>query len=387
MSHHLFTSESVSEGHPDKVADQISDAVLDAILTQDTAARVACETLVTTGMAVIAGEITTTAWVDMPNIVRETIRDIGYNSSDMGFDWQSCAVLTSIDKQSPDIAQGVNEGSGLDLDQGAGDQGLMFGYACDETEVLMPMPITFAHALTKRQSEVRKGGVLPWLRPDAKSQVTIEYEDNRPLRIEAVVLSTQHSPDIAYEALKEAVMEEIIKPVLPAQMIDAKTKFFINPTGRFVIGGPVGDCGVTGRKIIVDSYGGRGSHGGGAFSGKDPSKVDRSSSYMGRYVAKNIVAAGLATEVEVQVAYAIGISRPVSINVKTFGTGRISEERLVQVVGEVFDLRPKAIIHQLDLLRPIYHKTASYGHFGRELAEFTWERTDRVDDLRAAAGV
>ena len=387
MSHHLFTSESVSEGHPDKVADQISDAVLDAILTQDTQARVACETLVTTGMAVIAGEITTTAWVDMPNIVRETIRDIGYNSSDMGFDWQSCAVLTSIDKQSPDIAQGVNEGSGLDLDQGAGDQGLMFGYACDETEVLMPMPITFAHALTKRQSEVRKGGVLPWLRPDAKSQVTIEYEDNRPLRIEAVVLSTQHSPEIAYEALKEAVMEEIIKPVLPAQMIDAKTKFFINPTGRFVIGGPVGDCGVTGRKIIVDSYGGRGSHGGGAFSGKDPSKVDRSSSYMGRYVAKNIVAAGLATEVEVQVAYAIGISRPVSINVKTFGTGRISEERLVQVVAEVFDLRPKAIIHQLDLLRPIYHKTASYGHFGRELPEFTWERTDRVDDLRAAAGV
>ena len=387
MSHHLFTSESVSEGHPDKVADQISDAVLDAILTQDTAARVACETLVTTGMAVIAGEITTTAWVDMPQIVRETIRDIGYNSSDMGFDWQSCAVLTSIDKQSPDIAQGVNEGSGLDLDQGAGDQGLMFGYACDETEVLMPMPITFAHALTKRQSEVRKGGVLPWLRPDAKSQVTIEYEDNRPLRIEAVVLSTQHSPEIGYEALKEAVMEEIIKPVLPAQMIDAKTKFFINPTGRFVIGGPVGDCGVTGRKIIVDSYGGRGSHGGGAFSGKDPSKVDRSSSYMGRYVAKNIVAAGLATEVEVQVAYAIGISRPVSINVKTFGTGRIAEERLVEVVAEVFDLRPKAIIRQLDLLRPIYRKTASYGHFGRELAEFTWERTDRVDDLRAAAGV
>ena len=387
MSHHLFTSESVSEGHPDKVADQISDAVLDAILTQDTAARVACETLVTTGMAVIAGEITTTAWVDMPQIVRETIRDIGYNSSDMGFDWQSCAVLTSIDKQSPDIAQGVNEGSGLDLDQGAGDQGLMFGYACDETEVLMPMPITFAHALTKRQSEVRKGGVLPWLRPDAKSQVTIEYEDNRPLRIEAVVLSTQHSPEIGYEALKEAVMEEIIKPVLPAQMIDAKTKFFINPTGRFVIGGPVGDCGVTGRKIIVDSYGGRGSHGGGAFSGKDPSKVDRSSSYMGRYVAKNIVAAGLATEVEVQVAYAIGISRPVSINVKTFGTGRIAEERLVEVVAEVFDLRPKAIIRQLDLLRPIYRKTAAYGHFGRELAEFTWERTDRVDDLRAAAGV
>ena len=386
MSTHLFTSESVSEGHPDKVADQISDAILDAILTQDKFARVACESLVTTGMAMIAGEITTSAWVDMPAIVRNTIKEIGYNSSDMGFDWQSCAVITSIDKQSADIAQGVNEGSGVDLDQGAGDQGLMFGYACDETSVLMPMPITYAHALTKRQSEVRKAGTLPWLRPDAKSQVTIEYVDNIPKRIEAVVLSTQHSPDISYEALKEAVMEEIIKPALPANMIDGKTKFFINPTGRFVIGGPVGDCGVTGRKIIVDSYGGRGSHGGGAFSGKDPSKVDRSSSYMGRYVAKNLVAAGLATEVEVQVAYAIGISKPVSINVKTFGTGKISEERLVQVVGEVFDLRPKAIIQQLDLLRPIYHKTAAYGHFGRELPEFTWERTDKVEALRAAAG-
>lgn len=387
MSTHLFTSESVSEGHPDKVADQISDAILDAILTQDKFARVACESLVTTGMALIAGEITTSAWVDMPQIVRETIREIGYNSSDMGFDWQSCAVITSIDKQSADIAQGVNEGSGLDLDQGAGDQGLMFGYACDETSVLMPMPITYAHYLTKRQAEVRKAGILPWLRPDAKSQVTIQYEDNVAKRIEAVVLSTQHSPDIAYEDLKEAVMEEIIKPVLPVDMIDANTKFFINPTGRFVIGGPVGDCGVTGRKIIVDSYGGRGSHGGGAFSGKDPSKVDRSSSYMGRYVAKNIVAAGLATEVEVQVAYAIGISKPVSINVKTFGTGTISEERLVEVVRQVFDLRPKAIIEQLDLLRPIYHKTAAYGHFGRELPEFTWERTDKVDALRAAAGL
>ena len=387
MSTHLFTSESVSEGHPDKVADQISDAILDAILTQDKHARVACESLVTTGMAIIAGEITTSAWVDMPQIVRETIREIGYNSSDMGFDWQSCAVLTSIDKQSADIAQGVNEGSGLDLDQGAGDQGLMFGYACDETSVLMPMPITYAHYLTKRQADVRKAGILPWLRPDAKSQVTIEYVDNVAKRIEAVVLSTQHSPDISYEDLKEAVMEEIIKPVLPAHMIDAHTKFFINPTGRFVIGGPVGDCGVTGRKIIVDSYGGRGSHGGGAFSGKDPSKVDRSSSYMGRYVAKNIVAAGLATEVEVQVAYAIGISQPVSINVKTFGTGKISEERLVEIVGQVFDLRPKAIIQQLDLLRPIYHKTAAYGHFGRELPEFTWERTDKVEALRSAAGL
>ena len=333
MSTHLFTSESVSEGHPDKVADQISDAILDAILTQDKHARVACESLVTTGMAMIAGEITTSAWVDMPQIVRETIREIGYNSSDMGFDWQSCAVLTSIDKQSADIALGVDEGSGVDLDQGAGDQGLMFGYACDETSVLMPMPITYAHRLTKQQADVRKSGKLSWLRPDAKSQVTIQYVDNIPQRIEAVVLSTQHSPDVSYETLKEGVMEEIIKPVLPAAMIDSQTKFFINPTGRFVIGGPVGDCGVTGRKIIVDSYGGRGSHGGGAFSGKDPSKVDRSSSYMGRYVAKNIVAAGLATEVEVQVAYAIGISQPVSINVKTFGTGKISEEQLVKVVG------------------------------------------------------
>lgn len=387
MSTHLFTSESVSEGHPDKVADQISDAILDAILTQDKFARVACESLVTTGMAMIAGEITTSAWVDMPAIVRNTIKEIGYNSSDMGFDWQSCAVITSIDKQSSDIALGVNEGSGFDLDQGAGDQGLMFGYSCNETEVLMPMPITYAHYLTKRQAEVRKAGILPWLRPDAKSQVTIEYVDNVPKRIEAVVLSTQHSPDVSYEALKEGVMEEIIKPVLPANMIDGKTKFFINPTGRFVIGGPVGDCGVTGRKIIVDSYGGRGSHGGGAFSGKDPSKVDRSSSYMGRYVAKNIVAAGLATEVEVQVAYAIGISKPVSINVKTFGTGKISEERLVEIVGQVFDLRPKAIIQQLDLLRPIYHKTAAYGHFGRELPEFTWERTDKVEALRAASGL
>jgi S-adenosylmethionine synthetase len=387
MSKHLFTSESVSEGHPDKVADQISDAILDAILAQDKHARVACESLVTTGMAMIAGEITTSAWVDMPSIVRETIREIGYNSSDMGFDWQSCAVITSIDKQSADIAQGVNEGSGLDLDQGAGDQGLMFGYACDETSVLMPMPITYAHALTKRQADVRKTGILPWLRPDAKSQVTIEYIDNVAKRIEAVVLSTQHSPDISYEDLKEAVMEEIIKPVLPAHMIDGNTKFFINPTGRFVIGGPVGDCGVTGRKIIVDSYGGRGSHGGGAFSGKDPSKVDRSSSYMGRYVAKNIVAAGLATEVEVQIAYAIGISKPVSINVKTFGTGTISEERLVEMVGHVFDLRPKAIIQHLDLLRPIYHKTAAYGHFGRELPEFTWERTDKADALRSEAGL
>jgi S-adenosylmethionine synthetase len=387
MSSHLFTSESVSEGHPDKVADQISDAILDAILEQDTHARVACESLVTTGLAMIAGEITTSAWVDMPDIVRQTIREIGYNSSDMGFDWQSCAVMTSIDKQSPDIAQGVNEGSGLDLDQGAGDQGLMFGYACDETSVLMPMPITYAHRLVKRQAEVRKTGLLPWLRPDAKSQVTIQYEDNVAKRIEAVVVSSQHSPDVTYADLKEGIMEEIIKPILPAEMLDENTKYFINPTGRFVIGGPVGDCGVTGRKIIVDSYGGRGSHGGGAFSGKDPSKVDRSSSYMGRYVAKNIVAAGLATEVEVQVAYAIGISKPVSINVKTFGTCKVSDERLIQLIGEVFDLRPKAIVQQLDLLRPIYHKTAAYGHFGRELPEFTWERIDKAEELKDAAGI
>ncbi len=387
MSSYLFTSESVSEGHPDKVADQISDAILDSILAKDKSSRVACETLVTTGMALIAGEITTTAWVDMPQIVRETIKEIGYNSSDMGFDWQSCAVLTSIDKQSPDIAQGVNEGSGMDLDQGAGDQGLMFGYACDETRVLMPMPITYAHRLMRKQAEVRKGGRLPWLRPDAKSQVTIEYRDRKPYRVEAVVLSTQHSPDVSYEDLKEGVMEEIIKPVLPAEMVDKETKYFINPTGRFVIGGPVGDCGVTGRKIIVDTYGGMGSHGGGAFSGKDPSKVDRSSSYMGRYVAKNLVAAGLATEVEIQVAYAIGISKPVSMNVNTFGTGKIDDERIIELIKAHFDLRPKAIIQQLDLLRPIYHQTAAYGHFGREEADFTWEKTDKAAILKDAAGL
>lgn len=387
MSDYLFTSESVSEGHPDKVADQISDAILDSILSQDPRARVACETLVTTGMAVIAGEITTTAWVDMPEVVRHTIRDIGYNSSDMGFDWQSCAVLTSIDKQSPDIAQGVNEGSGLDLDQGAGDQGLMFGYACNETDVLMPMPIYYAHLLTKQQATVRKTGVLPWLRPDAKSQVTIQYVNNIPTRIEAVVLSSQHDAAVSYKDLKEGIMEEIIKPILPARMVDADTKYFINPTGRFVIGGPVGDCGVTGRKIIVDTYGGKGSHGGGAFSGKDPSKVDRSSSYYGRYVAKNIVAAGIADELEVQVAYAIGVSQPVSINVNSFGTGKISDAEIKRLITEHFDLRPKAIVQQLDLLRPIYRETASYGHFGRELDNFTWEKTDKAAVLRDAANL
>ena len=387
MSNHFFTSESVSEGHPDKVADQISDAILDSILRQDPAGRVACETMVTTGMAIIAGEITTSAWVDMPDVVRQTIRSIGYNSSDMGFDWQSCAVLTSIDKQSADIAMGVDEGSGMDLDQGAGDQGLMFGYACDETRVLMPMPITYAHRLTKCQADVRKSGQLSWLRPDAKSQVTIEYADNKPKRVEAVVLSTQHDETISHKDLEEGVMELIIKPTLPADMIDENTKYYINPTGRFVIGGPVGDCGVTGRKIIVDTYGGKGSHGGGAFSGKDPSKVDRSSAYMGRYVAKNIVAAGIASEIEVQIAYAIGISHPVSINVDSFGTGKIDDDAIKALISRNFDLRPKAIVQQLNLLRPIYQSTAAYGHFGRELDDYTWERTDKAEILRSDAGL
>jgi len=383
----MFTSESVSEGHPDKVADQISDAILDSILTQDPAGRVACETMVTTGMAIIAGEITTSAWVDMPEVVRQTIKSIGYNSSDMGFDWQSCAVLTSIDKQSSDIAMGVDEGSGMDLDQGAGDQGLMFGYACDETRVLMPMPITYSHRLVKCQADVRKSGELSWLRPDAKSQVTIEYEDNKPKRIEAVVLSTQHDESVSHKDLEEGVMEMIIKPTLPDNMVDENTKYFINPTGRFVIGGPVGDCGLTGRKIIVDTYGGKGSHGGGAFSGKDPSKVDRSSAYMGRYVAKNIVAAGIASELEVQIAYAIGISQPVSINVNSFGTGKINDAAIIALIGRHFDLRPKAIVQQLKLLRPIYQETAAYGHFGRELDDFTWENTDKAEILKDDAGI
>jgi S-adenosylmethionine synthetase len=387
MSNYMFTSESVSEGHPDKVADQISDAILDSILRLDPAGRVACETMVTTGMAVIAGEITTSAWVDMPDVVRNTIKEIGYNSSDMGFDYQSCAVLTSIDKQSADIAMGVNEGSGMDLDQGAGDQGLMFGYACDETRVLMPMPITYSHRLVKCQADVRKSGKLPWLRPDAKSQVTIEYENNKPKRIEAVVLSTQHDESISHSDLQEGIMELVIKPTLPAEMVDENTKYFINPTGRFVIGGPVGDCGLTGRKIIVDTYGGKGSHGGGAFSGKDPSKVDRSSAYMGRYVAKNIVAAGIASELEVQIAYAIGISQPVAINVNSFGTGKIDDAAIVALISRNFDLRPKAIVQQLNLLRPIYQATAAYGHFGRELDDFTWERTDKAETLKSDAGL
>ncbi|MCL5979086.1 methionine adenosyltransferase [Acidithiobacillus sulfuriphilus] len=384
---YLFTSESVSEGHPDKVADQISDAILDAILAQDPQGRVAAETLITTGLIVLAGEITTTAQVDYADVARQTVRRIGYNSSEMGFDWASCAVVQTLDKQSPDIAQGVNEGSGVDLDQGAGDQGLMFGYACDETDVLMPTPIYYAHRLTERQAMVRKDGRLPWLRPDAKSQVTVRYESGRPVAIDAVVLSTQHSPDISHEDLVAAVREEIIIPVLPREMLHKDTKYFINPTGRFVIGGPVGDCGLTGRKIIVDTYGGQGSHGGGAFSGKDPSKVDRSSSYAGRYVAKNIVAAGLASRCEVQVAYAIGISQPVSLMVDTFGTGAIDDDRIAALVREHFDLRPKGIIQMLDLLRPIYGKTAAYGHFGREEPEFTWERTDKAATLRDAAGL
>ncbi|MBU2829707.1 MULTISPECIES: methionine adenosyltransferase [Acidithiobacillus] len=384
---HLFTSESVSEGHPDKVADQISDAILDAILAQDPRGRVAAETLITTGLIVLAGEITTTAVVDYADVARQTVRRIGYNSSDMGFDWASCAVVQTLDKQSPDIAQGVDEGAGLDLDQGAGDQGLMFGFACDETDVLMPTPIYFAHRLTERQAMVRKDGRLSWLRPDAKSQVTVRYEDGRPVAIDTVVLSTQHSPDISHADLVDAVREEIIKPVLPPEMIHKDTKYLINPTGRFVIGGPVGDCGLTGRKIIVDTYGGQGSHGGGAFSGKDPSKVDRSSSYAGRYVAKNIVAAGLARRCEVQVAYAIGVSQPVSLMVDTFGTGVIDDDRIAVLVREHFDLRPKGIIQMLDLLRPIYAKTAAYGHFGREEPEFTWERTDKAAALRDAAGL
>ena len=384
---YLFTSESVSEGHPDKVADQVSDSVLDALLEQDPKSRVACETLVNTGMAVISGEITTNAVVDFPEIVRGTLQDIGYNSSDMGFDSQSCAVIVSLDKQSVDIAQGVNEGEGLDLDQGAGDQGLMFGYACNETDVLMPFPITYAHRLVKKQAEVRKSGQLAWLRPDAKSQVTVRYEGNVPKFIDTVVLSTQHDDDIDHSQLSEAVIEEIIKPVLPADMISAETRFLVNPTGRFVIGGPVGDCGLTGRKIIVDTYGGSAHHGGGAFSGKDPSKVDRSAAYATRYVAKNIVAAGLADRCEVQVAYAIGVAEPVSVMVETFGTGKVSDEKIEQLIRAHFDLRPKAIVNGLDLLRPIYRNSAAYGHFGRTEGEFTWEATDKADALKADAGI
>jgi len=384
-SFQTFTSESVSEGHPDKVADQISDAVLDAILAEDPLARVACETLVKTGMVIIAGEVTTTAWVDLEEIVRHTVRDIGYDSSEIGFDWSSCAVLNAIGKQSPDIAMGVDEST--EHEQGAGDQGLMFGYASDETDVLMPAPITYAHRLVRRQAEVRKNGTLPWLRPDAKSQVTFHYEDGRPSGIDAVVLSTQHGPELDLKTIREAVMDEIILPVLPAEWLSKDTRFYINPTGRFVIGGPMGDCGLTGRKIIVDTYGGMARHGGGAFSGKDPSKVDRSAAYAARYVAKNIVAAGLAERCELQVSYAIGVAEPTSISINTFGTGQIDEGRMVQLVREHFDLRPRGLIKMLDLLRPIYKATASYGHFGREDQAFSWERTNLAEALRDAAGL
>ncbi|WP_031436763.1 methionine adenosyltransferase [Methylobacter tundripaludum] len=381
----IFTSESVSEGHPDKVADQISDAVLDALLAQDPRSRVACETLVKTGMVILAGEVTTNAWVDLEALVRKVVCDIGYDHGDIGFDGQSCAVLNAIGKQSADIAMGVDEGD--DHEQGAGDQGLMFGYASNETDVLMPAPITYSHLLVKRQAEVRKNKTLPWLRPDAKSQVTFRYENNKPVAIDAVVLSTQHSPEIATKALHEAVMDEIILPILPKEWLHKDTKYFINPTGQFIIGGPVGDCGLTGRKIIVDSYGGMARHGGGAFSGKDPSKVDRSAAYMARYVAKNIVAAELAERCEIQVSYAIGVAEPTSITVETFGTGKISEDRLVQIIRDIFDLRPKGLIAMLGLLKPIYQTTAAYGHFGRTEDSFSWEKTDKVDALKDAAGL
>jgi S-adenosylmethionine synthetase len=379
----LFTSESVTEGHPDKIADQISDHILDKILEQDKKARVACETLVTTGMAVIAGEITTTAYVEMPEIVRETIKDTGYRNSSMGFDWETCAVLTSIDRQSPDIAIGVN-GTGLYKEQGAGDQGLMFGYACKDTMTCMPMPIYLAHGLTQRLAHVRKSGKLPWLRPDGKSQVTVEYVNGKPSRAHAVVIAAQHNPEVDYDTLREAIIEEVIKKVIPHEMLDKNTQLFINTTGRFVVGGPQGDCGLTGRKIIMDTYGGFGYHGGGAFSGKDPSKVDRSSSYMCRYIAKNVVAAGLAEKCEIQIAYTIGRAQPVSVTVGSYGTGVVPNAELSRIVMKEFDLRPAAIIERLDLLRPIYRKTTNYGHFGREIPEFTWEKLDSVESLKRA---
>jgi S-adenosylmethionine synthetase len=382
----LFTSESVTEGHPDKMCDRISDAVLDAILAQDPKGRVACETLVTTGLAMVSGEITTSALVDVPKLVREVIKDIGYTSDEMGFDYKTCAVLTSIGKQSVDISQGVTEGEGLFKEQGAGDQGLMFGYACDETPEYMPATIAFAHRLTKRLAECRKEGILGFLRPDGKAQVTIQYENGAPKRVQTVVVSTQHSPEVSYEELKTAILEEVIHKAIPAKMLDNKTTYYVNPTGRFVVGGPMGDCGLTGRKIIVDTYGGHGAHGGGAFSGKDPSKVDRSACYMGRYIAKNLVAAGLAKRCLVQLAYAIGVAEPVSVMIDDFGTGHTSPEKLSSAVRELFGTKPAEIIKTLDLLRPIYQETSAYGHFGRTSAKgFTWERLDRVDDLKALA--
>ena len=387
MNEYLFTSESVSEGHPDKVADQISDAIVDAILAQDKHSRIAAETLCNTGLVVLAGEITTTANVDYIQVARETIKRIGYDNTDYGIDYKGCAVLVAYDKQSPDIAQGVNKAYDDGLDQGAGDQGLMFGYACNETPQLMPLPIWLSHRLMERQSQLRKDGRLPWLRPDAKSQVTIKYVDGKPDRIDTVLISTQHAPEMTLDAIREAVIEEIIKPVLPQELIKGEIKYLVNPTGRFVVGGPQGDCGLTGRKIIVDTYGGAAPHGGGAFSGKDPSKVDRSAAYAGRYVAKNIVAAGLAERCLVQVSYAIGVARPTSVMVETYGTGKVSDDMLTHLVQEYFDLRPKGIVNMLDLLRPIYAKTAAYGHFGRDEPEFTWENVDKAAALRAAAGL
>lgn len=384
---YFFTSESVSEGHPDKVSDQISDAILDAIFAQDPRSRVAAETLCNTGLVVLAGEITTGANVDYIQVARDTIKRIGYDNTEYGIDYKGCAVLVAYDKQSQDIAQGVDEGRGLDLEQGAGDQGLMFGYACDETPVLMPAAIHYAHRLVERQAQLRRDGRLPWLRPDAKSQVTLRYVDDKPHSVDTVVLSTQHAPDIAYDKLREAVIEEIIKPVLPKALLQGEVKYLVNPTGRFVVGGPQGDCGLTGRKIIVDTYGGAAPHGGGAFSGKDPSKVDRSAAYAARYVAKNVVAAGLASRCQIQVSYAIGVAQPTSIMVTTFGTGKISDERLEALIAKHFDLRPKGIVQMLDLLRPIYQKTAAYGHFGRDEPEFSWEKTDKAQALRADAGL
>lgn len=386
-TNYLFTSESVTEGHPDKIADKISDAILDSIMAEDKQCRVACETMVTTGTAIIAGEITTSTWVDMPQIVRETIKEIGYNNSGMGFDWETCAVLTSIDKQSPDISQGVTAGEGLFEEQGAGDQGLMFGYACNETPVLMPMPIYYAHRITKHLAQTRKSGALDFLRPDGKSQVTVEYENGTPRRVHTVVVAAQHIPQVKYDTLREGIIEEVIRKAIPEDMLDDQTMYYINATGRFVIGGPMGDCGLTGRKIIVDTYGGQGSHGGGCFSGKDPSKVDRSGSYMARYAAKNIVAAGLADKCEVQIAYCIGVAEPVSLMIDSFGTGKLPPERLVEIVRDTFSFKPANMISHLKLLRPIFKKTACYGHFGRNDPDFTWEHTDKADELREKAGL
>ncbi len=387
MSEMLFTSESVTEGHPDKISDQISDAILDAMLAQDVSSRVACETMVTTGMVVVAGEVTTKAWVDMQKVVRDTVEAIGYTDSNMGFDFNTCAVLISLDKQSPDIAQGVNEGEGAHTEQGAGDQGLMFGYACDETPELMPLPIQLAHRLTERLSHVRKDGTMNYLRPDGKSQVTVRYVDGKPVSVEAVVISTQHAEDVTQEQLHEDILKHVIKYVIPEKYLGDSTQYHINPTGVFVIGGPQGDCGLTGRKIIVDTYGGMGRHGGGAFSGKDPSKVDRSAAYAARHVAKNVVAAGLAARCEVQLAYAIGVAEPVSVSVQTFGTNKIEESKIIELIRKNFELKPAGLIRELNLLRPIYQKTAAYGHFGREIPEFTWEATDKANDLRIQAGL